>query len=237
MDPDRFFGHHIDPLTLAGRALALLLALLLTGIIGFERECRGQAAGLRTHILVGIGAALITITSIEISSGFRGGKGDPAHLAAQIVSGIGFLGAGAILRDGTTVHGLTTAASIWVAAAIGIAVGTSPRMGEVAVIGTVVVMGTLIALNWLEDALHLKQHFRMLEVEVKEADHAPARLIALLAELNIVVLGVTSQTGSPSDAEPTRKMQIRVNLPRTFQRDRFNSLLMEDPSIISFNLD
>src|SRR4051794_36611537 len=108
MDPTRFFGHHIDSLSLGGRAFAMVLALILTGVIGFERECRGQAAGLRTHILVGIGSALITITSVEIGTGMAGGKGDPARLAAQIVSGIGFLGAGAILRDGVTIHGLTT---------------------------------------------------------------------------------------------------------------------------------
>ena len=89
-----FFGHAIDPLSLAGKVLAVLLAVLLGGLIGAERELHGSPAGMRTHILVCVGATVMTLTSVEIGLGVRGGmRGNPAHLAAQIVSGIGFLGA------------------------------------------------------------------------------------------------------------------------------------------------
>ncbi len=92
-------------------------------VIGVEREIREQAAGLRTHILVCVGSCLFTIVG---ATGFQSGAGapvDPSRVAAQIVTGVGFLGAGAILREGVSVRGLTTAASLWVVAAVGMAVG------------------------------------------------------------------------------------------------------------------
>ena len=100
--------------------LRLLLAAALGAIIGYQRERAGKSAGLRTHILISVGAALFTIASIY---GF-GAVGDPARVAAGVVAGIGFLGAGAILhRQGGIVEGLTTAATIWAVAAIGLAAG------------------------------------------------------------------------------------------------------------------
>jgi len=96
----------------------LLLASLLAGLVGYEREQADKPAGFRTHILVGMGAALFTVVSVY---GFAGGS-DPARVAAQIVTGIGFLGAGTIFRSEGLVLGLTTAASIWAVAAIGMAV-------------------------------------------------------------------------------------------------------------------
>ena len=94
------------------------------GLIGLEREAAGRAAGLRTHVLVSIGSALIMMTSIYLYETYRGSTQiDPARLAAHVISGIGFLGAGTIIRSGTTIKGLTTAASLWVVAAVGLAVG------------------------------------------------------------------------------------------------------------------
>lgn len=107
--------------------LRLLLACLLGGAVGLERELSGQGAGFRTHILVALGCCLFTVVSAYGFGPFVAGTGpgrfDPTRIAAQVVSGIGFLGAGAILRSGTGVHGLTTAASLWVVAAIGLSVG------------------------------------------------------------------------------------------------------------------
>lgn len=101
--------------------LRLFLATLIGGLIGAEREAQNQAAGLRTQILVCVGSALLMMTSIEIFR--RYGAGDPGRIAAQVVSGIGFLGAGTIMVRGITIKGLTTAASLWVNAAIGLALG------------------------------------------------------------------------------------------------------------------
>jgi putative Mg2+ transporter-C (MgtC) family protein len=120
------------------------LAAVLGGAIGFERELRDREAGFRTHMLVCIGSALFTIVS---AYGFRefltgGGqviRADPTRIAAQIVTGIGFLGAGAIIRQGLTIRGLTTAATLWVSAAIGIAAGAGYWSGAVITTGLTIV--------------------------------------------------------------------------------------------------
>ncbi len=104
--------------------LRLLLAALFGGLVGWEREIAGRAAGFRTHILVSMGAALVMLTSIELFRQYGERTDvDPTRMAAQVVSGIGFLGAGTIIRSGTAVRGLTTAASLWVVAAVGMAAG------------------------------------------------------------------------------------------------------------------
>ena len=124
----------------------LALAAVLGGAIGFEREYREREAGLRTHLLVCVGSALFTIISAYgfhdfLTSGDQVVRTDPTRIAAQVVTGIGFLGAGAIIRQGLSIRGLTTAATLWVAAAIGMAAGAGYYPG--AIIGTVI---TLIAL-------------------------------------------------------------------------------------------
>jgi putative Mg2+ transporter-C (MgtC) family protein len=99
--------------------LRLALAAVLGGAIGLEREYHHKPAGLRTNMLIALGSALFSILSVELGAG----AGSPDRIAAQVVTGIGFLGAGAILRSGENIHGLTTAATIWVNAAIGMAAG------------------------------------------------------------------------------------------------------------------
>lgn len=126
-------------LELLGR---LLLAAVLGGAIGAERELNDQAAGLRTHMLLTIGACLFTLVS---AYGFGAGPRDPSRLAAQIVTGIGFLGGGAIVRHGLTVKGLTTAASIWATASVGVAVGAGQYMLGIG--GAVLVSVTLLGLR------------------------------------------------------------------------------------------
>jgi putative Mg2+ transporter-C (MgtC) family protein len=103
-----------------GFALRLLLAAILGAAVGLEREIHDHPAGMRTHLLVSLGSAGFTVLSI---AAFPAPGSDPARVAAQIVTGIGFLGAGAILKEGVSIHGLTTAASLWVVAAIGMAAG------------------------------------------------------------------------------------------------------------------
>lgn len=122
-------------MTVGGLIGRVLLAALLGGVVGFEREFRDQPAGFRTHILVSLGSALFTMAGAYGVSSFVGAGGvsfDPTRIAAQVVTGIGFLGAGAILRYGVTVRGLTTAAALWVTAAIGVAVGLGYYWGAVA---------------------------------------------------------------------------------------------------------
>ncbi len=103
--------------------IKLAVATLLGGILGLEREIHGRPAGLRTHLLVSLGAAAFMVMSPLVASMSKDFQGDPGRIAAQIVTGIGFLGAGAIVKEGINIRGLTTAACLWVAAAIGMASG------------------------------------------------------------------------------------------------------------------
>jgi len=125
----------------------LLLAAVLGGAIGAERELNDQPAGLRTHMLLTTGACLFTLIS---AYGF-GGNTDPSRIAAQIVTGIGFLGGGAIVRDGLTVKGVTTAASIWATASVGVAIGAGSYVLGVG--GAVLVVGTLFGLRRVDDLI------------------------------------------------------------------------------------
>lgn len=135
------FGHVVLIL------IELICAALFAGLIGYERESNGHAAGLRTHILVSVGACLIMIVSIS-GPGFGDATRDPARIAAQVVSGIGFLGAGTIIQNGTNVKGLTTAATIWLCGGIGLACGAGYFSG--AIIATIVSLVSLILLIKVE---------------------------------------------------------------------------------------
>lgn len=110
--------------TLMAVVLRLTLAVIVGGLIGFEREVRRHSAGLRTHILVCLGSCLIMLTSLYIFDIYKDSVClDPARIAAGVITGIGFLGAGAIIRSGEAVKGLTTAACLWLVAAIGLGIG------------------------------------------------------------------------------------------------------------------
>ena len=133
----------------------LLLITVLAGLVGFERERHGRAAGLRTHILVGLGSCLIMLTALYLMEGLSGRVAiDPTRMAAQVISGIGFLGAGTILRFRASVRGLTTAASLWAVAGIGLAVGAGFLVGAVA--GTGIVLAALFGPSRLEWRLRTK---------------------------------------------------------------------------------
>jgi putative Mg2+ transporter-C (MgtC) family protein len=124
----------------------LLTAAFLGAVLGFERELRQKSAGLRTNILIAVGSALFTLMSYELAGEAPGA--DPGRVAAQIVTGIGFLGAGAIMRTDSGVHGLTTAATVWVNAAVGVAAGGGEyRLAFIATIVTVIVLLMLYPLE------------------------------------------------------------------------------------------
>jgi len=134
-------------------SLRLIVAASLGLAVGFEREIHGHPAGLRTHMLVAVGSALFTVLS---AYGFGAGSGvttiDPTRIAAQIVSGIGFLGAGAILKDGIVIRGLTTAASLWATSAVGMAAGAGEHI--IAAVATGVILVSLWPINALAERLH-----------------------------------------------------------------------------------
>lgn len=137
--------------------IRLLLATLLGGLIGLERELHGRPAGFRTHLMVALGAALYMGVSLHFYqvygslSGNLAVRVDPGRVAAQIVVGIGFLGAGAIIRENASVRGLTTAACLWVAAAIGTACGAGMLL--IAVVVTAISLVSLLVLKRVEEGL------------------------------------------------------------------------------------
>jgi putative Mg2+ transporter-C (MgtC) family protein len=160
------------------------LAALLAGAVGAEREWTGKWAGLRTHMLIAVGATLVT----EISTHF----GDNGRLAAQVVSGIGFLGAGTIIQSKGAVHGLTTAAGLWVAAAVGIAVGAG-AFGE----ATVATIALLLILAGLRPIEHfLQRHDRRTVVAELATGQKLSDLMAVLDQAEIAVQDLSCSPGS-----------------------------------------
>ncbi len=135
----------------------LFLSAFLGGLIGLEREIHGRPAGFRTHLLVSLGSCMFTVVSLYFQhlAGNSGGSApiaaDPGRIAAQVVTGIGFLGAGAIIRDKASIRGLTTAACLWVAAAVGIACGVGMYGTSLTV--TLIAIGSLLLLKKVEDSL------------------------------------------------------------------------------------
>jgi putative Mg2+ transporter-C (MgtC) family protein len=146
----------------------LILSLILGGLIGIDRERTRQAAGLRTHILICTGSTLLMLVSAFVPQKFEFDMGDPGRIVAQVVSGIGFLGAGAIFRLGVNVKGLTTAASIWVVAAIGITVGTG--LYEAAIFATILLLFVLIVLNFIEKLIFPYQILKILKIKANSID-------------------------------------------------------------------
>lgn len=136
-------------------ATRLTLAAILGAVIGIEREIKNRAAGFRTHIIVSVGACLIMLIGIDGIGKFSSDTArDTARIAGQVISGIGFLGAGTILQKKNAVTGLTTAATLWLSAAIGLAVGIGYYEG--AIIATVICLVTLISLNKISDLINKK---------------------------------------------------------------------------------
>lgn len=190
----------------------LVLACLLGGLVGLERESHGRPAGFRTHILVCLGSTLVMILSITAFQGVP--NRDPARLAAQVVSGIGFLGAGTIMREGATIKGLTTAASLWVVSGIGLAIGA--RFYVAAAITTSLVVGVLILLDRFERrVIHTKR--RNLTVITRDRPGQLGSIATVLGRYGISIKGVDMEAVEKN--EETR-MQLFVEIPPMISRDK-----------------
>ncbi len=146
----------------------LMIALVLAGLIGFEREVNKHSAGFRTHILVGVSSCLMMLLSINgfdyFIENYDNVRFDPARIPSYVISGIGFLGAGTIIVHGGTIRGLTTAASIWAVAGLGLIVGIG--MYKEAIITTIIILVSLVVLNKFEKRLHSKNHHIIFEVKI-----------------------------------------------------------------------
>jgi putative Mg2+ transporter-C (MgtC) family protein len=186
------------------------LSALLAGAVGAEREWTGKWAGLRTHMLIAVGSALLTDLSVRIGEAFHGASAawDPGRVAAQIVSGVGFICAGTIIQARGAVHGLTTAAGLWVASAIGMAVGA--EFYAEAAIGSVTVLIILALLRPLESALFGRRHGVVLELGEQDT---VAALRALCDEAQVEPEGIEVLPGSG------REVRMRLSGPHA-ARDR-----------------
>lgn len=169
--------------------IALLLSAILCGIIGIERELKGRSAGLRTHLLVGLGSCIIMIISIYGFPALFGEKRDVARLAAQIIAGVGFLGAGAIIHHNAGTRGLTTAGTIWLVMAIGIACGSFNFI--IAILGTGIIFFVLTAVRRIETMIGSK---KPRVVVVAPIDEPVAEIIMKVSsELGYAVHELTSE--------------------------------------------
>ncbi len=166
----------IDLAADAGYAIRLLVAAILGALIGLEREIHEHPAGMRTHLLVSLGSAGFTVLSIVA---FPAPGADPARIAAQIVSGIGFLGAGAILKEGATIRGLTTAASLWAVAAVGMAAGAGSWI--VAVTLTAIAIISLWPLRLVTERIGRDRHHVRLRLWAADAA-VISRLVSVIEQ-------------------------------------------------------
>lgn len=199
---------HISDLEIVVR---LVVTAALCGLVGFERETRDQAAGMRTHVLVGLGACLFTLAGTYGFQDFQQAAQaagqplrDPARIAAQVVSGIGFLGAGAIMHQGFSVRGLTTAAALWIGAAIGVAVGAGFVFAAV-----VTTVCGLLALTVVRRARRklmpmVRTDYVVMELEVTRPKGLSRALGALLAA------GVTIVHMDSSRAEGVETARLEI---------------------------
>jgi putative Mg2+ transporter-C (MgtC) family protein len=192
--------------------IRIFVAAALTGAIGLERELRERAAGLRTHMLVGVGSALFTIVSAYAWADFdfstrEGVVFDPTRIAAQIVTGIGFLGAGAIIRQGLSVRGLTTAAGLWVVAAIGMAAGAGYY--SAALIATGVVLVGLGPLRWVEGGIlsRLRREGRVLEIDLPR-DRPIGDVLSVIEGRRVRLSRVEFE-----DDENRRQVRVELDVP------------------------
>jgi putative Mg2+ transporter-C (MgtC) family protein len=162
----------------------LVLAAVLSGVVGFEREFHGRAAGFRTHILLCLGSTLVMLTSIHIFDVYIARVPcDPARIAAGVVTGVGFLGAGAIMQTKASVKGLTTAASLWVVAGIGLAVGSGLYLG--AIFTTILTFIALFFFSRLEHAMIRHDWYKTVIVETVEGSEQIKAVREILAEHSV----------------------------------------------------
>ena len=191
--------------------LRMVLGFIAGAVIGFERSSRRQVAGLRTHILIALGATLLMLLSIWLPQTFLGDRsGDPGRIAAQVVSGIGFLGAGAIIRLGNNVRGLTPAASLWFVAAVGLAIGGG--MVIAAATAEVLSLVTLILLGMLEKRVFPTERYKLLEISYKNNSPNTKETLDIIKTAGIQVQSVDVNQGSKDKGT---KLRLLARIPNS----------------------
>jgi putative Mg2+ transporter-C (MgtC) family protein len=214
----------------------LLMAAVLGAIIGLEREQHGRAAGLRTHLLVSLGAALAMVVSLHFGEiyGDRGGaiQVDPARVAYGVMAGIGFLGAGAIIHYGAGVRGLTTAASLWCTAAIGLASGFG--MFLVAAVAVAIVLFALVVLDFVDRCIPAKASKTVTVLVPDTSDEAVRRYCDLLSEAGAKVVNVEFTR----DFEKNQAaIHLRISVRSAHLHDALRALREGAPEITKMSVE
>ncbi len=196
----------------------LILAMIVGGLIGFEREIGNRPAGFRTHTLVCVGSTLVMLTSQFIFEEYSGIVNlDPARLGAQVISGIGFLGAGTILKLGPRVRGLTTAASLWVVACLGLAIGAGYYWG--AITATILVYITLILLKKVERIFLRDISALEIDLQLRNKPGQIAKVTDVMGRLNIQIRDIRIFHNEDEDEDIWMKIKFYVRLPAGMNRD------------------
>ncbi len=186
--------------------MRLTLSCVLGGVIGYERQSRRKSAGLRTNMLVCLGSCLVMLISTAIYQSVEGRtNADPARLAAQVVSGIGFLGAGAIMKEGLTVTGLTTAACLWVVAGVGLAVGGGYYTA--ALLATGLVFVTLGALSRIDEWVLHDNHI-LLTVFTRDLPGQLVHVNECLEDMSLTVHTVKTTRAEASERSPVLEFEL-----------------------------
>jgi len=207
----------------------LAVAVVLGGVIGWERETHDRPAGLRTHVLVCVGSAVYMILSMSFSQ-----NADPGRIASQVAAGMGFLGAGTIIRHGNAVRGLTTAASLWAVAAIGLCVGRGEAGYMIAIATTVFVFITLRGLSWVERRVLTKRRYKAATLQVRRVRELMPRLQSLLDGQGVRVQ--SCEIGDP-DAEGLSEVRLNLRLPPGVGTDRLTITMTSLEDLLSVDWD
>jgi putative Mg2+ transporter-C (MgtC) family protein len=213
--------------------LKFALAFVLGGLVGLERERHNQPAGLRTHIILCVGATLITIVSIQMSRDLGNDRlTDPTRIAAQIVSGIGFLGGGAILRLGATVRGLTTAACIWTVTGVGMSVGAGYYFPAAMVVLTM--LFTLLVLARFEDTFLKKRLYREMTLTARSSPDLLGNVEKVLSNNRIFIKKIEVER---EIAEPNVELRAIVTAPERVNLNKLSDEIFQIPGTLRFEME
>lgn len=222
-------------INLSSIVFRLFLSMILGGLLGWERETRRQHAGLRTHMIISVGSCLLMLISIYIPQAFSEYPNvDPGRIAAQVVSGIGFLGAGAIFRLGGSTHGLTTAATIWAVAAVGLAAGAG--MYEAATLVTMLLLFVLAILDKVEKRIFTGGTLKTLKISFVSAKIETSKILSILEKHRITTKSINVVQ---SRNKQNSRIMLYVIVPEKVNIKQFYKDLngLKDISQISLGMD
>lgn len=208
----------------------IVIAAIIGGLIGMEREVSNRPAGLRTHVLVTLGATLIMLISIDGFNEVGVERLDPARMAAQVVSGIGFLGAGTIMVRKDRIDGLTTAASLWVSAGIGLGIGAGYYLGSI--VTGVIVLLTLMSLKMFEKRF-LRGRYKTIEVISTNRPGIIGQMGVLFGTYNMSIKDILILDNDYMEESDIMEIRFMLKVPNTYDTYKFYQELYDIPGVIN----